>query len=89
MAWAISSPLTIYKERLPDASSAGRGGKPFCASPVLANGHLYAVSRRNGTFVMEAKPEFKLVAQNTPTGDESDFNATPLTGPHIQSVSPG
>ena len=67
----------VYKERLPGASSTGRGGKPFYASPVLANGHLYAVSRRNGTLVIEAKPEFKLVAENKLAGDDSDFNATP------------
>jgi hypothetical protein len=68
---------TIFKERLPGVSSTGRGGKPFYASAVLAHGNLYAVSRRNGTFVFEAKPEFKLVAQNTLAGDDSDFNGTP------------
>ena len=65
----------VFKERLPGASSGG--GKPFYASPVHANGQLYAVSRRNGTFVFEAKPEFKLVAHNQLTDDDSDFNATP------------
>lgn len=65
----------IYRERLPGASSGG--GKPFYASPVYANGRLYAVSRRSGTFVFEAKPEFKLVAQNQLAGDDTDFNATP------------
>ena len=63
----------VYRERLPGIT----GGKPFYASPVLANGHLYAVSRRNGTFVLEAKPEFKLLAQNKLAGDDTDFNATP------------
>ena len=65
----------IYKERLPGASSGGRG-KPFYASAVLANGNIYAVSRRAGTFVFEAKPEFKLVAHNKAL-DDTDFNATP------------
>jgi hypothetical protein len=45
----------VYKERLPGASSTGRGGKPIYASPVLANGHLYAVSQRNGTFIIDSK----------------------------------
>jgi outer membrane protein assembly factor BamB len=63
----------IFKQRLPGVS----GAEPFYASVVLANDHLYAVSRRNGTFVIEAKPEFNLVAQNKLAGDESDFNATP------------
>jgi outer membrane protein assembly factor BamB len=65
----------IYKERLPGASSGGRG-KPFYASTVLANGNIYAVSRRAGTFVYEAKPEFKLIAHNKAL-DDSDFNGTP------------
>jgi hypothetical protein len=63
----------VYRERLPGVS----GGKPFYASPVLANGHLYAVSRRSGTFIIPAAPEFKLAAQNKLAGDETDFNATP------------
>ncbi len=67
----------IFKERLPGASASGGGGKPFYASAVLANGLVYAVSRQNGTFVFEAKPQFKLVAQNKLAGDSSRFNATP------------
>jgi outer membrane protein assembly factor BamB len=67
----------VFKERLPGASGTGRSSKPFYASCVLANGNIYAVSRRNGTFVFEAKPEFKLVAQNKLAGDTSDFNGTP------------
>ena len=67
----------IFKERLPGASSTGRGGKPFYASVVLANDHLYAVSRRNGTFLLAPKPEFTVVAQNKLASDDSDFNGTP------------
>lgn len=67
----------VFKERLPGASATGRGGKPFYASPVLAGGNLYAVSRRNGTFVIAARPEFKLVAHNSLAADSSQFNATP------------
>ena len=44
---------------------------------MLANGHLYAVSRRNGTFVFAAQPGFKLVAQNKFSSDDTDFNAAP------------
>ena len=51
---------------------------------MLANGNVYAVSRRNGTFVIAATPEFKLVAQNKLAADGSDFNATPaLSGNQI------
>ena len=67
----------VYKERLPGASATGRGGKPFYASAVLANGLVYAVSRQNGTFVFEAKPTFKLVAHNKLASDSSQFNGTP------------
>jgi outer membrane protein assembly factor BamB len=65
----------VYKERLP-ATMQGRG-KPFYASPVLANGTIYAMSRRAGAFVIAAQPQFKLVAQNQLAGDDSDFNGTP------------
>ncbi len=67
----------IYEKRLPDTSGKTGKGKPFYASPVLVNGHLLAVSRTAGTFVIEAKPEFNLVRVNKLAGDESQFNATP------------
>ena len=35
------------------------------------------MSRRNGVFVFAAQPDFKLVAHNKLTGDDTDFNATP------------
>ena len=47
------------------------------ASPVYAGGNLYVVSRWSGTYVLAAKPEFKLIARNPLPADESDFNATP------------
>lgn len=65
----------VYQERMPGASATGRG-KPFYASAVLANGQIYAVSRRSGTYVFPASPEFKLTAQNRLT-DTAQFNATP------------
>ena len=63
----------VYRGKLPGLG----GGKPFYASPVLANGNLYAVSRCNGSFVLEAKTEFKLLSQNKLASDDTDFNATP------------
>lgn len=66
---------TIYKERLPGVSGGSGAGKPFYASPVLAHGALYAVSRRNGVFVIDASQKFRLIAHN-PALDESDFNGT-------------
>lgn len=73
----------VYKERVPGASARGQG-KPFYASPVFANGNIYAVSRYGGTFVYPAKPEFKLLAHDTISSDNSQFNATPaVTGEQI------
>ena len=46
------------------------------ASPVVADGKIYFVSRNNGTFVVAAKPQFELVA-HTPPFDDSVFNASP------------
>ncbi|MCB1231989.1 MAG: PQQ-like beta-propeller repeat protein [Verrucomicrobiae bacterium] len=66
----------LYEERLDTASSGGRG-KPFYASPIIVNGHLVAVSRTAGTFVIAAKPEFELVRVNRIAGDESRFQGTP------------
>ena len=47
------------------------------SSPVLADGKLYFVSQRNGTFVVAAKPEFELLAHNTFADDDSRTNASP------------
>jgi outer membrane protein assembly factor BamB len=63
----------IYRERLPNLEG---GGRPVYASPVLANGNLYVVSRRSGTYVLAAEPAFRLVAQNR-LDDDSDFNGSP------------
>ncbi len=60
----------VYQERLKPASDR------IYASPVLADGKLYVVSRTNGAYVIEANPQFKLVAHNS-LGDTSVFNASP------------
>lgn len=64
----------VYRERLEDA------GKTY-ASPVLAGGRLYVVSCHNGTFVLDAKPAFNVLAHNVLEGDTSTFNATPAVLP--------
>jgi len=67
----------LYEERLPfDTSRLGKG-QPFYASPVLANGHLVIPSRRAGTFVIAARPEFEVVAINYLDGDDGRFQGTP------------
>ncbi len=53
------------------------GGKPFYASPVLVGDKLYCPSRKNGVFVLAAKPTFEVLAKNVFASDESQMNATP------------
>lgn len=66
----------IWEERVPGLE--GGKGKPFYASPVLADGKIYAVSRSNGTFVIETSLDgLKVLAQNKIEGDDTIFNATP------------
>lgn len=60
---------------LHDARLDGRTSGVY-ASPVLANGHLYVVSRKRGTFVYSADGEFELIATNE-LDDDSQFNASP------------
>lgn len=55
----------------------GGGGKPFYASPVLVGDKLYCVSRKNGTFVIDAGVQFKKLAVNVIASDTTNFNATP------------
>lgn len=78
----------VYREALQGLASRGaeggarRGGfggprSAFYASVVAADNRLYAVSRRNGTFVISAKPQFEQLAHNQFESDDSDFNACP------------
>ena len=53
-----------------------RLGGQFYASAVLIDDKLYAVSRFDGTYVLEATPELTQVAHNR-LSDESDFSASP------------
>ncbi len=46
------------------------------ASPVLADGRIYAVSREKGALVLSADPSLKELARND-LGDASVFNGTP------------
>jgi len=47
------------------------------ASALLADGKIFVVTRRGGTFVLEAKPDFKELAYNS-LDDASTFNASPV-----------
>jgi outer membrane protein assembly factor BamB len=47
------------------------------ASPIVAGGKIYYVSRDKGTYVVAAKPEYQLLAHNVIDDDTSIFNASP------------
>jgi hypothetical protein len=74
---AVKDRLEVDRERLRAEGGSAGGGRPFYASPVLANGRLYTVGRRNGTFVLAAGRVFRLIANNHLEGDNTDLNATP------------
>jgi outer membrane protein assembly factor BamB len=58
-----------YEERLPRADQ-------FYASPILANGNLYYLTRSGQVFVVAAKPQFALVSTNK-FEERATFNACP------------
>jgi outer membrane protein assembly factor BamB len=60
----------VYSERLAPASGQ------IWASPVLADGNLYYVSKEKGVYVVAADPKFKLVAHNVIEDDKSRSNAS-------------
>jgi outer membrane protein assembly factor BamB len=60
----------VYSENLKPASGQ------VWASPVLADGKLYFVSKSNGTYVVAASPDFKQIAHNVIEGDKSRSNAS-------------
>ena len=59
-----------YETRLP------RVGDIY-ASPIIADGKIYYVSRDNGTVVLAAKPQYEVLAHNKFQNDRSVFNASP------------
>ncbi len=52
------------------------GTKDVYASPLAADGKLYFVSRKEGTYVLAAKPKFELISHNVIGDDKSVFNAS-------------
>ena len=62
----------VYRERV-----KGLTGRPVYASPVLVDGKIYVVTRREGTIVLEPGSEFKELSRNKFADDDSDFNASP------------
>src|SRR5439155_25250612 len=60
----------VYSERLTPQSGQ------IWASPVLADGKLYFVSKEKGVYVVAAEPKFKLLAHNVFEDDKSRSNAS-------------
>lgn len=74
----------VYRERVIESGAAsgggarrGGGGKPFYASPVLIGDKLVCVSRKNGAYIIAAKPKFEVLGHNVLALDQSQFNGTP------------
>jgi outer membrane protein assembly factor BamB len=61
----------VYRGKL------SKGGN-FYASPVLADGKMYAVTRNGGTYVFAVGKEFKELAYNKFEDDTSRTNASPI-----------
>lgn len=76
IAWCLdaASGAVKYRQRIPGLQT---GGRPVYASPVLAGDKILAVTRWDGTLVLPARPEFKILAQNRFGADDTDFNGTP------------
>lgn len=62
----------VYRERLDPPPPEGR----IWASPVLADGKLYYVSKLGGTYVVAATPKYELLAHNTFAHDKSRASAS-------------
>lgn len=75
MAWCEDAKTgkQIYQERVAALKS---GGRPVYASPIVADGKIFVVTRYDGTLVYSATSSFKIEAQNRIEGDDSDFNAS-------------
>jgi outer membrane protein assembly factor BamB len=76
IAWCVDASTgdVKYRQRVPGLQT---GGRPVYASPVLAGDKILAVTRWDGTLVLPARPEFKILAQNRFSADDTDFNGTP------------
>ena len=68
----IKTGALVYSRDLP---AAGRFA--VYSSLIEAQGRLYAVTRRGGTYVLPAKPQFRILAHNSLASDDSDFNGSP------------
>jgi outer membrane protein assembly factor BamB len=72
IAWCVDAATgkIVYETRMTPRPDR------FYASPVLVGDRLYYVSRTQGTYVVAAAPEYRLLAHNR-LPDASPFNASP------------
>lgn len=77
--WVSDRNSTAYCLSLKDGSVAFEQKVPAqpYASIMLADNKLYVVTRRGGTLVLAAKPQYELLARNR-LSDEGQFNASPI-----------
>jgi outer membrane protein assembly factor BamB len=61
----------VYQERLDPPPG------DVYASPLVADGRIYYVSRKKGAFVLPAQPRFEILSHNVIADDGSIFNASP------------
>lgn len=73
----------VFQDRLPAGNSTSqsggrgaRGGGDF-ASPVVANGKIFVTMNSGMVHVIEATPQFKVLASNDMSFDSSGFGGTP------------
>jgi len=61
----------VYEERMDPRPDR------IYASPTIADGKIYVVSRESGAYVLAAEPKYQLLAHNKPL-DSSIYNASPV-----------
>lgn len=77
--WVSDRNTTAYCVRMKDGEILYKErfrGQPY-ASTIVADEKLYVVTRRGGTFVLAAKPEYSELARNR-FEDRTQFNASPI-----------
>lgn len=77
--WPKDGQFAMFNAASGEIVAHGRGEwRRLYASPIVANGNLYVVSRFGGTYVAKATPELEAVSHNVIEGDDSQFNASPV-----------
>lgn len=70
----IDAATGVEKQRVRPRPGWGK----LYASPLVADGKIYVVTRSRGTYVFKATPTMEQIAVNTIAGDDSVFNGSPV-----------